>query len=200
MIKLGRDRFFLAYRLAFPIPAKLTQSQVDGLTTLLTFIESDESITDLRHAAYMLATVKHECADKWQPITEYGNRSYFDKYEPNTPIGKRLGNVNVGDGYRYRGRGYVQITGRANYDRLSGVLGIAKAFLLDPDIVLKPSYAYSIMSAGMRFGLFTGKRLSDYISDDKCDYISARKIINGLDRAALIADYAQKLESVLRLS
>ena len=52
----------------------------------------------------------------------------------------------------------------------------------------------------MRKGLFTGKKLSDYISRSGCDYKQARRIINGVDRASLIADYAVTLEDVLRAS
>ena len=51
----------------------------------------------------------------------------------------------------------------------------------------------------MRKGLFTGKKLSDYISKaNGCDYKESRRIINGQDRAALIAGYATTLEDILR--
>lgn len=107
-MKFDRELFFAAYRRAYP--SRLNQSQVDGLNTLLSSIEGDQSITtDIRHVTYMLATVKHECADTWQPIVERGARAYFDKYEPNTSLGRRLGNRVIGDGYRTRGRGYVMI-------------------------------------------------------------------------------------------
>lgn len=198
-MRFDRDKFFAAYRLAFP--SRLSQSQVDGLNTLLSSIESDLNLIDIRHVAYMLATVKHECADTWQPITERGSRSYFDKYEPGMTIGKRLGNKFRGDGYLYRGRGYVQITGRANYKRMSDWLSMTPMgydFVDFPELALKPDAAYFIMSEGMRLGGFTGKKLSDYINDDGCDYTQARRIINGLDRASLIASYAQSCEKVLR--
>ena len=151
----------------------------------------------------MLATVKHECGDTWQPIIERGPRSYFDQYETGSAKGTRLGNTNPGDGYRYRGRGYVQITGRGNYVRLTSVLALGPDANLerDPEHTLRPAIAYAIMSVGMRKGLFTGKKLSDYIvRGGGCDYRQARRIINGLDRAALIADYAATFEDILRTS
>jgi len=94
----------------------------------------------------------------------------------------------------------VQITGRANYARMTQVLGLApEADLVgDPEQALRPAIAYQIMSVGMRKGLFTGKKLADYIGPGKCDYRNARQIINGLDQADRIAGYAATLEKIVR--
>lgn len=179
----------------FIFEEKLSGSQIEGLTLLMDNMENDPNIKDVRHAAYMFATVKHECANTYLPIKEYGPNSYFDKYEPGTPIGNRLGNKNPGDGLKFKGRGYVQITGLYNYDRLG------KAIMVDlvnrPDAALEPDNAYKIMSVGMVRGMFTGRRLDQYINTEKCDYIGARRIINGQDRAGLIAGYAEKFEEWL---
>lgn len=197
---IDHTAFFNGYRQAF---GRLKQGQVTGIELLGRNMEADASITDLGWAAYMLATVKHECADTWQPVVERGPRAYFDKYETGTRLGTRLGNTKPGDGFRFRGRGYVQITGRANYARLTAQLGLGPDADLenDPEQALRPAIAYAIMSLGMRKGLFTGKKLSDYISKTGgADYKEARRIINGVDRAALIAGYATTLEAVLRAS
>ena len=61
---------------------------------------------------------------------------------------------------------------------------------------MEPDTAYRIMSLGMYQGFFTGRKLSDYINDTKKDYVNARRIINGTDRAQ-IADYATSFEQVL---
>lgn len=198
-MRFDRDRFYAAYRAAFP-GRLIDRDHIGGMNFLLSFFESDTALADIRHVAYMLATVKHECADTWQPIVERGQRSYFDKYEYRTSIGKRLGNIYDGDGYVYRGRGYVQITGRANYHRLSQALDIGDELVQYPERALLPEIAYQIMSIGMRRGLFTGKKLIDYINDSECDYTQARRIINGTDRASLIASYAQSFETILRTS
>ncbi|HEX8650655.1 MAG TPA: hypothetical protein VF708_07425 [Pyrinomonadaceae bacterium] len=198
-MKFNHTTFFNGYR---EIYGKLNQTQVSGLDNLLGYIELDSDVNDIRWAAYMLATIKHECADTYQPITERGPKSYFNKYEPGTSIGRDLGNRIKGDGYLYRGRGYVQITGRANYQRMSGVLGLTGEddLIVHPDHALNPDIAYRIMSYGMRNGSFTSKKLGDYINGTKCDYTNARRIINRLDQAAKIKGYAVNFESILKNS
>ena len=198
-MRIDHTAFFNGYRSAY---GKLTQGVVSGLELLGRNMEADPDLKNLQWAAYMLATVKHECADTWQPIVERGPRAYFDKYETGTSLGRRLGNTEAGDGWRYRGRGYVQITGRANYARLTEALklGPEADLVLDPEQTLRPLIAYRIMSLGMRKGLFTGKKLSDYIGPAGCDYRNARRIINGVDQAQRIADYATTIEDILRRS
>ena len=63
---------------------------------------------------------------------------------------------------------------------------------------MKPEYAINIMLEGMKQGWFTGRKLSDYIYQSKKDYVSARRIINGTDKANLIAGYADTFEKALR--
>ena len=195
-MQVDHTRFFNAYRSAY---GRLSQATVNGLELLGRNMEDDTELSSVPWAAYMLATVKHECANRWMPITEYGRRNYFDKYEAGTRLGRRLGNTEPGDGYRFRGRGYVQITGRANYARMSKALALGEAedLVRDPDQALRPLIAYRIMSLGMRKGLFTGRKLADYLDDDRCNYKEARRIINGQDQAERIAAYAETLEAIL---
>lgn len=192
-MQINRKAFFDAYRTAY---GALSQSQEDGLGLLLASIEDYGDLADLRWIAYMLATIKHECAETWQPIVERGPKAYFDQYEAGTKIGKRLGNVDPGDGFRFRGRGYVQLTGRANYARMADRLGYN--IEARPDLALTPVVAYEIIAVGMRDGLFTGKKFEDYLNDKVTDYFRARQIINSLDQAQRIAAYATTLEQIVK--
>jgi hypothetical protein len=174
----------------------LGERQQQGLTRLLQMIEGDAAIQDLRWAAYMLATVKHECADTWEPVEEIGKgagRAYGKAVEVTGTDGQRRHNV-------YYGRGYVQITWQENYRRLGQEIGLGRQLELQPERALDPDTAYRIMSVGMRKGLFTGKALGHYLSGNATDYFNARRIINGTDQAALIAGYAGRFETVLLAS
>ena len=197
MKKIDRKKFFQAFRLKF---GRLSQSQVDGLEEILCGFETDPDLTDIRHAAYMLATVKLECADTWKPISEYGSDAYLSKYEPGTKLGISLGNTHKGDSLRFPGRGYVMITGRFNYQRVGEALGLGYELIVNPDRAKDPKVAYQIMSNGMRKGLFTGRKLSHYICGPSCDYKGARRIINGQDKAEIIGTFAAAFEEILAIA
>ncbi|MDH0427045.1 hypothetical protein VF687_08740 [Stutzerimonas sp. Brlt_13] len=71
-------------------------------------------------------------------------------------------------------------------------------FVSQPDKAAEPEHSVPIMIWGMKEGIFTGKKLSDYLSSAEADYVDARRIINGSDQQQLIAGYAIKFESILR--
>jgi hypothetical protein len=174
----------------------LSARQREGLTALLTAIAADDAVTDVRWAAYMLATVKHECADRWQPIEEFG-KGQGREYGKPVEVKAEDGTVHR---HAYYGRGYVQLTWDYNYKSMSQNILQCDSLYCDPALALDPGDAYKIMSYGMRKGSFTGKKLADYIHGSTCDYRNARKIINGLDKADTIKGYAQNLQTVLEAS
>ena len=219
MQRINRAKFYTVYRTKF---GPLTQGQVDGLEALLNSLEADTHITDIRWAAYMLATTKHETADTFKPIHEYGSRAYFiARYGSQTKVGKILGNDTPEEGADYAGRGDAQCTGENNYQMAEAALRkeypdvvarfearTGKKFDLtvgdqpndetDPDNMMDPEISYCTMSYAMRTGAFTGVGLPRYINDKGCDYPNARKIINGLDCAQKIANIAIGMEAALR--
>lgn len=162
---------------------------------------------NLYEVSYMLATVRHETyyfptGEYFSEIPEVGNYSYFDKYDPilaSDPYARerarRNGNTEEGDGYKYRGRGCVHLTWKNSYKKFSNLLSYD--FVSDPDAAAKIEHAVPIMIIGMNKGLFTGKKLSDYINTKEANYLSARKIINGNDQNVLIASYAKHFEIIL---
>ncbi len=126
-----------------------------------------------------------------------GLRKVPDNVPNKELLAANLGNTPQadGDGYLYRGRGYVQITGARNYRLATSRLGVD--LVGSPDKALDPAIAAKIIIRGMIEGWFTGKKLSDYIGA-KVDYKGARRIVNGTDKAALIAGYADTIEAALR--
>ena len=176
---IDRIFFFAQIRKLF---GKLSRSQVDSLNFLIERFEESKALTRLSEFAYILATIYHETACTMQPIQERGGYNYF-KYL----IGK-LGIKTLAEANKYKGRGYVQLTGKINYMNFSELLGID--LMAKPEDAQLPETAWKILELGMTKGLFTGKKLSDYINSRGIDFAQARRIINGTDRMHQIAGYA----------
>jgi putative chitinase len=193
--RIRYSEFFDAYRGTF---GPIKQHTVDGLSYLLTRFSYAPQWTDLRHIAYALATIRTETGVVVQAIEELGGRTYLSKYYLRPALRRALGNIRLADAWNFKGRGYVQITGRRNYTLFSSLLGVD--LINQPELATGPHIAFDIMTEGMHGGLFTGKALSDYITPTQASYYYARRIINGLDRASVIADDAKDFELRLRLA
>jgi putative chitinase len=204
-MSIDRAAFFAAVR-ASPFGGRLTQPQVDGMEAML----ATGGTLPRAHLGYALATAFHETGRTMQPVVENLNytsaariRAVWPTRFPseaaaapyvrspralaNRVYGGRLGNTEPDDGWRYRGRGLVQITGRDNYARAGRQLGVD--LVGDPDLALRPDLAAGILFAGMAQGWFTGRKLADYFNDTVNDPVNARRIVNALDRAETIAGY-----------
>jgi predicted chitinase len=118
-----------------------------------------------------------------QPIAEYGKGK-----------GRPYGNPGRNGGQAPYGRGYVQLTWDENYEKADKELRLNGALIADYDKAMEPSIAAAIMVRGMQEGWFTGKKLSNYLPGD---YINARRVINGVDKSAMIAGYARAFEKAL---
>lgn len=168
--------FFAA---AKAVTGGLTQGQVDGFNAILKAIPE----WPVSWAAYALATAYHETAATMQPIAEYGKGK-----------GRKYGVPGRNKGQIAYGRGYVQLTWDDNYERADREIGAAGKLVENYDLALQPDTAADIMREGMAEGWFTGKALKDYLPGD---YVNARRIINGTDKAQTIAGYAVKFEKAL---
>jgi len=184
---------------------KLSQAQVDAINFIVDAMDKDKSIT-YPQGAYILATIWHETATTMQPIAEYGKgkgRTYgtWFKNSKGQLYSFKDGSKTTAylyDDYPhlYYGRGETQNTWFVNYEKLSKVFGVD--FLSNPDLLLTQEWSTPVTIYSMKTGLYTGKKLSDYIHQSKKDYVNARRIINGMDKAKLIAGYADIFERALR--
>lgn len=128
-----------------------------------------QGIKNKYQIAYILATADHESS--FVNFTEFASG---DAYEGRSD----LGNSQPGDGRKFKGRGYVQLTGRTNYQKYSSITG--KDLIANPDLVSAQPTRSFILVHGMINGSFTGAKLSDYTQrGGGVDYVSARAVING---------------------
>lgn len=165
MASINPQYFFDRVRRAV-FGGKLTQTQVNGINKILAYRDATWPKMPDEELAYLLATVTHETGFKMQPITEWGSTQYLKS--------KRY--------WPWIGRGLIQITWKTNY---------LKFGIKNPDDALTWPVSLDVAFRGMILGMFTGKKLADYIKPGKApDYVGARAIINGTDKAKLIAGYA----------
>lgn len=175
---------------------RLVQSEVDGHNQIgfaLALFYKDaprDKLWPLRQQAYILATSYHETGHTMQPIEEWG-KGAGKPYAPN-----------------WYGRGYVQLTWEENYyfqeakmhahHDLLGQYEIPYQVHNRPEYALDPRTSAIITIGGMKDGDFTGKSLADYITEGSCDYVEARRIVNGTDRQHDIAGYAESYERAIK--
>lgn len=127
-----------------------------------------------------LAQAGHETAG-FSTLVEYGSPNYFKKYDNRMDLGNRI----PGDGYRYRGRGMFQITGRYNYNNYGKILG--EDFLNNPDLVAAPEYALKTALA------YWDVRDLNKLSDQHKIELVTRRINGGLNGLEQRKKYYDKL-------
>ena len=157
----------------------LTQMQVDSIDAILFECER-QGVEDLRQVAYVMATAYWECHNprkpelRMTPMREFGGEAYLK--------GKKY--------YPYVGMGFSQLTWPDNYKKESKRLGID--LINHPELILDIKTAANSHVYCMVHGSYTGKKLSDYINDKKCDFPNSRRIVNGTDKMNEIAAIAEK--------
>lgn len=170
--------FFQAVR---GITKTLDQQQVDSINAIM----ADAAHWPVGWLAYGLATAWHEA--RFIPQREWGRGA-----------GKPYGKPGKYGQAQY-GRGFVQLTWDANYERADKEIGLGGKLLQNFDLALQPDIASAILVGGMEGGWFTEKKLADYIGarGTRAAFTAARRIVNGTDKASLIAGYAEKFQAAL---
>lgn len=158
---------------------KLTEKQVAGIDALFKGQEKHNLLPS--QFAYLLATVFHETAATMQPVKERGGEAYLMRKTY----------------YPYYGRDLVQTTWKANYEKVKKFTGID--VVTNPDLIADLDTAVDVAFTFMKNGWYTGRKLADFITTVKTDYLGARRIINGTDKAELIKSYAEKFYTGLVL-
>ena len=192
---IDRDFFFAAVRDSL-FEGSMDRAEVDGCNMILDAWEKLAPNADLRWIAYSLATAYLETAYTMQPIREIGEgRSHAYPGGYGEPAGP--------DGQVYYGRGLVQLTWLRNYQHATSVLkahdvlGPNDDLVKDPDLALRMDVACAVLVFGMTGGWFTSRKLSDFFAPTTSNWIDAREIINGHDRAEEIAGYAKLFDAAL---
>lgn len=180
-------RFFDYVRTRAPLGPKLVQAEVDGCQRILAACAA--AAWPVSWAAYGLATEFHETAGQMRPIREYGRGA-----------GKAYGKPGRNKGQIPYGRGDVQLTWDDNYEAMDAELGLGGALIADYDLALDPEISARIMVVGMEKGVFTKKGLGLYLPAvaERTAFVNARRVVNGTDKAELIAGYALTFQTGLQ--
>lgn len=174
---------------------KLDSGEVAGLASVLALcLKHGLNAAD---TAYILATDYHETGGLMQPVRERGGNGYlhrmYDIRGARPSMARANGNTTPGDGVKYPGRGLAQITWKGNYLRVGKLLG-GVDLVNRPELALDMAIATRILVEGSMGGWFTGAKLSHSLPRKgpatQGQFMLARKVINGRDKAMLIADYA----------
>lgn len=167
----------------------LTIPQVQGHEQIIA--EMKKRGVSLPHAAYILATSYHETAKKMQPVREGLNAS--DAW--------RKRNLRY---YPWYGRGHVQLTWEENYVKADKRLGLGGALVKNADLALDPEVSAEILVLGMLEGWFSGDKkgrhtLERHITTGTlAQFKQARRIVNLMDKADLIAGHAIVYQEALK--
>lgn len=155
------------------------------------------SIADVYNLAGICATVAVETGCTFRPVQEHGDSSYFIRnYWSNPYVRKQLGNKSPLDAINYHGRGYIQITGRYNYQQASESLDVG--LLFQPQLACNTNIAAKIL-----WWFWTTRKLDKLCSNINADtepaqkltvYQEVRRIVNGgLSGLPLYMDVLKRL-------
>jgi Chitinase class I len=154
-------------------------TKIDNITKNLPFVIEGLrglKLADKQMLNMALSTIRVETAG-FVPIPEGQSQfntanSPFDKYDPGTKIGHNLGNTQPGDGARFKGRGYVQVTGRFNYKQIGDQIG--SNLIGNPELANDPATAGKILAQFLK-----NKEAAIRAALRANDLTDARILVNG---------------------
>lgn len=155
------------------IMPRLPAAKRASLAPLLTAAVSEFGIDRPARTAAFLAQLAHESAQLKFMEEIWGPTATQRRYEPQSKLASELGNTETGDGRRFKGRGPIQITGRANYRRFGNLLGLD--LVTTPDQAASPEVAFRI--AGLYWSKKGLNELADRVTAEAFREITRR--ING---------------------
>ena len=142
----------------------------------------------LRVAAFV-AQLAHESGEfRWMEEI-WGPTPAQKRYEPPGDLAAKLGNTQAGDGKRFKGRGAVQITGRFNYAKFGGLLGL--------DLIGDPASAAAPEVAFATAGLFWRANGLNELADGRQFVAITRRINGGTNGLADRQRYYERAKAVL---
>ena len=178
-----------------------TEKQRAGFEAMFAYWAAS-ALNDERWLAYALATAWHETGTRMEPVREgfcdsdeCAIRAVTRLFEKKKI--KRNYALPHPNGHSYFGRGLVQITHGVNYERVGKAIGLGTRLFDEPSLALDLPTSVKILFVGMVDGLFSGKKLADYFTNTKTDWVNARRIVNVLDKADKIAGHARKFLACL---
>lgn len=185
MDDIGKKKFFDELRVG---GLNLTTQNVFGFNKLLAY--ADNNKTKATALPYVLATAWWETAQTMTPVREayWMSEQWRKRHLRYWP---------------WYGRGLIQTTWEKNYRTMSKYVGVD--LIDDPDALLRWEVALPALFLGMEKGLYTGKDLDDFIDnvdesdeEDLREFIRARAIVNGTDKAKTIGGIALICERALK--
>ena len=155
------------------------QTPVDNIRTNLPVVLTslvDKTLVDKPMVLMALATIRAE-TESFEPISE--GKSKFNTSPGGHPFDlydnrRDLGNQGFGDGEKFKGRGFIQLTGRFNYQKHGEAIGLGNQLVANPDLANDPNIAAKLLAS------FLGDKeraIKEALLDS--DLRLARKLVNG---------------------
>jgi len=171
------------------------KNRIEALTPGVNATFEKYQINSKLRMAHFLAQIMHESGGlKW--LRElWGPTAQQKKYDPPFSLAKTLGNLNRGDGFKYRGRGLIQLTGKHNYQKFTDDIGaeFAANFVSQPDLVETAPYA--VLVAGW---YWNSRNINKFADQDNLREVT-RKINGGWNGIRDRRRYLKRAKLVLKV-